>query len=303
MSTTTPVSEGKTLIILFGHTNDIRGELSEEAKCRCDAVIEMYDKENFYILPTGAFGPRFNTTYTAHGLYLTRYLIEHDIPKERILSFTNSSNTLEDILCARKTAVDFDFTSIIALTSDYHMQRVRFICERIFNDVEIEFKEIKLPTELSTRKNEEEKIEQLHDNWSDIPLYKKYSTEQKCSTFPTDIYENSEKEHKHYDTLSLATVSGILFVGGYPFLHNIRDFYLISAFANILLLLLYIRLALTARTARKTMRLLEIAYDKRGFSTNILQQRVRKFFPGIYFLVCALGLFLILLNLVKFLLL
>jgi uncharacterized SAM-binding protein YcdF (DUF218 family) len=163
------------ILILLGNQNDSQGNLSPIAKSRCDLAVQLLqENEGLVVLPTGAFGPHFNTSDRPHGPYLTEYLIEKGISPDRILPHTDSSNTLEDARCARRVAVDSDAQKVIVVTSEFHMRRVRYIFGRVFQDIQVEFREARSPvddvTMRSLIKHEARSLKRLQTEWVDIPL-------------------------------------------------------------------------------------------------------------------------------------
>lgn len=209
------------VLVLLGNENNDEGHLTPVAEARCQRAIEILNVDgNLKVLPTGAFG-RFNSTVTAHGEYLTRYLLNHGIARERILPHTNSSNTVEDILCARRAIVDLGEDHVIVLTSAFHMPRVKFIVERVFTGLRTEFQSApdNLPALIAVAKMAEEarKLDHTQSEWVDIPLYSGAS-----AGFPARIYENAHSEHKHYDNVSLAIITGMIAVFIYPYMPTSR---------------------------------------------------------------------------------
>ena len=99
---------------------------------------------------------------------------------------------------------------------------------------------------------------------------------QKDQDFPDSLHEAAGSEHRHYDTVSLAIVSAIVVMSAAPFFGqtDLRGswakavLFWIPGFIDVLLLLAYVRAAQTARIARRTMRAIEIGFDRRGFSAN-----------------------------------
>lgn len=283
------------ILVLLGNKNDAKGNLSRIAKSRCDLAVQLLQEdEDLLVLPTGTFGLHFNLAERAHGVYLANYLIAKGISPDRILPYTNSSNTLEDALCARRRVIDLHATRTLVVTSDFHMRRVQYIFEQVFQGLKIEFHEARSPlsaSELKILENAETKrLKKLQTEWVSTPLY----TGQE---FPVQIYTNADREQKHYDSISLAIVTGIIIIFAYmyKFLSGI-DITLLSLalrvsycifpiFFTLILFLMYERSADTARTARRIMRSIELSFGQLGFSSiyprqgflNNLQARSLRF--------------------------
>lgn len=275
----------RPLILLFGHENSPSGQLSEIAISRCDVALGLlYQHPNGVVLPTGAFGAHFNVTERMHSNYLADYLTAHGIAQGSILCGTSSSNTLEDCLCARKVVVDDEFSPIIAVTSEYHAPRVRFILDRVFRALPFSVEEALTPVALidGERKKEARSFAWLKRNWVSPPLY------EKGAKFPNVVYEASSHDQRHYDTVSLAAVTGAVVITGIVFQSAMTiapplkaAIYLFGVLLDLLLLITYERCAATARTARRSMRLTEIAFESRGFSSSYEPLLIFRWLPSI----------------------
>jgi Uncharacterized conserved protein len=295
-----------SILILLGNGNDEEGRLSPIAKARCDLAVELLrENQEMKVLPTGAFGKHFNRSERAHGYYITKYLTDSGISKERILPYTNSSNTLEDALCARKVVIDSDEKELVIVTSDFHMQRVKYIFLRIFRDfrdIPLTFREARSPVvdkELRKLiKKEKCALDKLQREWIDVPLYEKQA-------FPTDVYNGAASDQKHYDTVSLAVVTGMVIAFAYPFYakDSLMDMipawvpFLVAAFLIFWLFLLYKRLARTAVTARQTMHWIEVGFGQPGFSTSYYRQHFVNIRLGITRMVLLAAVTMVLLDL------
>lgn len=220
-------------------------------------------------MPTGGFGKHFNITDKPHGQYLTEYLKDKGISPDKILPFTNSSNTLEDAFFARSVALQLEIKYIIVVTSDYHMQRVKYIFGRVFSGFNLGFSEVKAPKNLQERKKlEQEKLKQIREKWIEIPWEEK---------FPSRIYENASSEQKYYDNISLTIVYGMIIIFTFPYLYYTRSssnmsldsssFFLFSALLIILLFNMYLRTANYANLARDILGFIELQHGLRGFSS------------------------------------
>ena len=163
------------ILVLLGNQNDSQGDLSPIAKSRCDLAVQLLqENEGLVVLPTGGFGPHFNTTDRPHGLYLTEYLIEKGISPDRILPHTDSSNTLEDALFTREIAVDSGAQQVIVVTSEFHVRRVRYIFGRVLPDIQVEFREARSPVDDATMRelmeHEARSLKRLQTKWGKTPL-------------------------------------------------------------------------------------------------------------------------------------
>ena len=270
------------LIILLGNTNDGNGELSEISKARCAVAITTVKKQSTArILPTGGFGDHFNSSNAAHWRYLVKYLLSNGISPNSIITPQESSNTLEDALMSRRIAVLQKAASVSIVTSAFHLDRVRYIFERLFPDFHLEFlvaEDNSSPSVIEgLRQHELKSLDAIKREWVMIPLFD-------GKEFPRDIYGNAEKEQKHYDQISWIAMTGLLGAAGFLINHshelyvsNASIFYrLVYFFVGVYFLFLlwniYNRSAQTARTARRILSRIEIGYGQRGFSSSYQSQ-------------------------------
>ena len=118
------------MIIVLGSPNDDNGDLSSIATERCNKAIEEYMQHKDYkILLTGGYGEHFNRTNKPHAFYTKKYLISRNIPKNVILEFVESSNTIADIKLSRPIIEKYNPNNIIVVTSDFHHDRVKWLFE------------------------------------------------------------------------------------------------------------------------------------------------------------------------------
>ena len=267
------------LILLLGHENTSEG-LSEVAKSRCDAAIKLLHETNGVILPTGAFG-RFNKTDKPHAHYLTDYLKSEGVDDNLILPGTDSTNTFEDCLCARKVVLDRGVGAVHVVTSDYHADRVRLILQNVLRDIAVSVHTANTPSECTPKeeRKEQKSLSRLKKDWLAPPLYETHVA------FPNAVYEAADNAHRHYDSISLAAVTAVVVVTAFPFFSevNVLDgwgtavaFWFV-ALVDLALFAIYERAADTARTARRTLRAIELGFGARGFSANYAPKLV---FPG-----------------------
>ena len=263
------------LIVLFGNENDGNG-LKPIARERCEraaALAKLFPAS--LVLPTGGFGAHFNTTNRPHGELLREELERLGVPAKQILSYTNSCGTLEDVLFARKVAVDHGARRVTFVTSSFHMPRVKYLCERLFPDFIRDFAACDDDAaHPEKRASEKRKLRQLKKGWVELPLY---GTLPKGSRFPTALYQNASREHKHYDFLSYLFVSGMLLSFAFPYtidpgkvgLGDINGAaFLLSLVFIAFFYLMYYRAAKYAEQARTLLIRIEDYFQQPGFSLN-----------------------------------
>lgn len=153
------------LIVVLGSPNSDKGELYSVAKERCELALAEYAKRpGWKILLTGGYGAHFNTTDQPHAAYLKRYLLDRGIPERAIVEFAESTNTLQDASLAKPIVLKYAAPEIVVITSDFHLDRARYIFKREFADtgLRIAFSvsrtdEAAYPFDLESQKNHERK--------------------------------------------------------------------------------------------------------------------------------------------------
>jgi uncharacterized SAM-binding protein YcdF (DUF218 family) len=121
------------MIIVLGSPNSETGQLSSIAKERCElALAEFAKRPNWKFLLTGGYGAHFNITDQPHAAYLKRYLVSRGIPTQEIVDFVESTNTLQDASFSKPIVLKYGASEIVVVTSDYHVERARYIFEREF---------------------------------------------------------------------------------------------------------------------------------------------------------------------------
>lgn len=121
------------LLIVLGSPNDDHGQLHSVAIERCEAALRLHrDNAESEFLLTGGFGAHFNTTNKPHAHYLKAWLLEHGAEPGAFLPFAESRNTLEDASMAKPIALASGARLAVVITSDYHLDRARFIFQREF---------------------------------------------------------------------------------------------------------------------------------------------------------------------------
>jgi uncharacterized SAM-binding protein YcdF (DUF218 family) len=134
------VKESSTAIVVLGSPNDGDGALSSIARERCGQALTEYQKHpGARILPTGGWGPHFNTTPKPHGDYIREYLQTLGVPDVAFVECAESSNTIEDAKLSRPIVERHGFRKLIVVTSDFHLARAQFLFRQGFSDLEIEF--------------------------------------------------------------------------------------------------------------------------------------------------------------------
>ncbi|MDD4872744.1 MAG: YdcF family protein [Kiritimatiellae bacterium] len=150
----------KPAIVVLGSPNDSGGNLSTIAIERCQQALTEYSRHpDACIIPTGGWGDHFNTTDKPHGHYIRQYLIAHGVPERQILECAESTNTIQDAALVKPIVERHGITSLIVVTSDFHVPRAQFLFQREFPDIRLSFSAAKtnLPeADLMRRRQHEE---------------------------------------------------------------------------------------------------------------------------------------------------
>lgn len=128
------------IIIILGSPNDEYGNLSDTALGRLIQGLQEYRRRPGYkILCTGGFGEHFNTTDVPHARYAINYLLQQGLSETEILEIVESQNTLEDALLSKPIVDKHGVKSLVIVSSDFHMLRVKYIFERVFAGYDLTF--------------------------------------------------------------------------------------------------------------------------------------------------------------------
>lgn len=129
------------LIVVLGSPNTDQGELYSIAEERCALALTEYARHPGYrILLTGGYGAHFNTTNQPHSAYLKHHLTSRGIPEGAFVEYAESSNTLEDASLSKPIALEYGARQLLVVTSDYHLERARYVFEKEFADTDVTIK-------------------------------------------------------------------------------------------------------------------------------------------------------------------
>ena len=129
-------------ILILGSPNTIDGRLYDVAIGRCEqALVEYKSHPNYKFLLTGGYGDHFNKSKFPHAWYLAQYLIQSGVAEKDILEYVKSTNSIEDATLSKLSILKYNINRIIIVTSDYHLNRAKYIFDKVFKreNVEISF--------------------------------------------------------------------------------------------------------------------------------------------------------------------
>lgn len=122
------------LIIVMADSNTFDGNLSPIAIDRALGTLKfLKNNPDFQVLCTGGFGSHFNTSEYPHAQYLQNFLLEEGINHNRFVEFALGENTLEDIQLCDKIISRYEPDIIAVITSDFQLERIRFIFQKYSN--------------------------------------------------------------------------------------------------------------------------------------------------------------------------
>lgn len=126
--------QASTVIIVLGSPNTNEGALYSPGLERCALTAELFRQNpDFFILLTGGFGEHFNRTRLPHTDYTQKELLKLGVSADAFIETAHSLNTLEDASMSLPIVLRHHFSEAWVITSDYHLDRARFIFERTFN--------------------------------------------------------------------------------------------------------------------------------------------------------------------------
>ncbi|MCI0921130.1 YdcF family protein [Sphingobacterium rhinopitheci] len=159
----------KGIILVLGASNSHNGELSMLAKDRLISTFHFYKlNPDFKIICTGGFGEQFNRAPQPHSYYARNFLIKNGVPEDMFLESPMSANTVEDFAMSKQIIDAQNPTILVVVTSDFHINRAKIICEAVLKHKSVIFfsakSTLKLTKLFSLMKHEEKAIQQLLDN-------------------------------------------------------------------------------------------------------------------------------------------
>ena len=130
----------KHIILLLGGPNDDKGNLSKIASDRVECAYHLYkNNDHVQVLATGGFGDHFNKTAMPHAYYTTQLLKQKGVNEHDILEYILSANSVEDFKISKPVIERERPDLLLLVTSDFHMERARILCNLILRYPDIVF--------------------------------------------------------------------------------------------------------------------------------------------------------------------
>ena len=130
------------LIVVLGSPNDNKGVISPIGQGRLLLALEEFNSgkyDGWKLLLTGGFGEHFNTTAHPHAYYAQNFILEKGVPKEAIVDFAESQDTVDDALKAAPILENYPQAELLVISSDFHLDRVKYIFGEVFPRRRISF--------------------------------------------------------------------------------------------------------------------------------------------------------------------
>jgi len=186
-----------------------------------------------------------------------------------------TSNTLQDATEAWYRFKNGGFHKLVAVTSDYHAERVAMILGRLSgnDDAEIEVVSAETPAgyQGADRALEPAKIARLKRDWVDvIPRNANVPPERLVA-----VYADAGRERQHFDNLSVGAALALLLVNAFAFLivpgrggWTLVLLLLLLLVIDVLVWAVYWRFADAASTAGRLLTRMETEHRMPGFWSN-----------------------------------
>ena len=130
-------------IFILGHSNDDDRRLSAASQSRIAYAVSILERakpehQPVFLLSTGGFGDNFNTSHTAHHIW-----VEAELKKRGYSAYVRSgrnlasAHTVEDAILIREYCAKNDVRSFAVVTNKFHLARSRLVFDAIFDPVSV----------------------------------------------------------------------------------------------------------------------------------------------------------------------
>lgn len=124
---------GSQLLIVLGSTNDRWGHISPIGLGRLSKGLELIEAlPHLKLLLTGGFSKGEKISEYPYAHYARQFMLSKGVTADRILALALSRDTIEDAKLALAVIKDQPFDEYIIVTSDFHMDRAKYIFEKVF---------------------------------------------------------------------------------------------------------------------------------------------------------------------------
>ena len=130
--------ENKNILVVLGSPNSPQGELSVISKSRLNYCKSIFTTGTL-IVCKGGWEDHFNTAKQAHAHYAKTYLINKGLSERDFLDFALSKDTVDDAVKLIPVLSPFKNPTVTIMTSDYHLERVKLIFNKILRDYSLKF--------------------------------------------------------------------------------------------------------------------------------------------------------------------
>jgi uncharacterized SAM-binding protein YcdF (DUF218 family) len=121
------------LLIVLGSTNDRRGNISRVGLGRLTRGLELIEAfPHLKLLLTGGFSKGEKISEYPYAYYARHFMLSNGVAPDRILEPALSRDTIEDAKLALAIIEGKPFDEFIIVTSDFHMDRAKYIFEKVF---------------------------------------------------------------------------------------------------------------------------------------------------------------------------
>jgi hypothetical protein len=121
------------LLVVLSHLMSKNCELGKESVARADLAIKMFSCNEYDKLVTLGWDYRVDCD-TPIAEVVSDYIIKNsDIEKASIIAINESRDTVGDAIYCLDFFRDYKLTKVVVVTSDYHVDRTRFIFSHVFN--------------------------------------------------------------------------------------------------------------------------------------------------------------------------
>ena len=126
-------ASGIDVVLVLGAQNDVDGNLSEMAIERATGALREYQKRpGAKVMVTSTYG-HFNQADLPHAHYMAQCLLRQGVPKDDLLPFVESVNTVQEAVYGKRILAEMPMRSLCIVTSCVHVTRARLVFEHFFS--------------------------------------------------------------------------------------------------------------------------------------------------------------------------